>query len=101
MGGPSAAAYRAAEEARRKRRDALRTRDGVVDLAEWRAAVRSARFLEKQLAGSHAVVCVRPAAAATVGFELRGTLWWRDPDYPGPTAVDEIPVRYRVRGGGW
>jgi hypothetical protein len=41
MGGPSRAGYREAEKRRRARRDALRTRGGVVDLAEWRAALRT------------------------------------------------------------
>jgi hypothetical protein len=76
MGGPSRAGYREAEKRSRARRDALRTRDGVVDLTEWRAALRTVVAVEGLLHGPPWLKSVQLAPAADVGFELRVTMLW-------------------------
>jgi hypothetical protein len=99
MGGPSRESYRAAEEARRKRRAALRTRDGVVDLAELRAAMKAAEYLRTTHGGAPLLLGVRVVVAADVGFELEVALVQDDPRLRLclPCAVNEVPVRVMVR----
>jgi hypothetical protein len=77
MGGPSRAGYREAEKRRRAQRDALRTRGGVVDLAEWRAALRTVAAVEGLLHEPPWLKSVQLAPAADVGFELRVTMLWQ------------------------
>jgi hypothetical protein len=102
MGGPSRESHRAAERARRARRDALRSRGGVVDVAEWRAAVRCAAALEGLLHAPPWLVDVRVAAAEEVGLELVVTLLWESEDARRclPRSVDDLPVRVVVRNPG-
>jgi hypothetical protein len=102
MGGPSRAGSREAEKRRRARRDALRTRDGVVDLAEWRAALRTVSAVEGLLHAPPWLKSVQLAPAADVGFELRVTMLWDSADARMclPASVDGVPVRVLVRNPG-
>lgn len=99
MGGPSRESYLAAEKRRQERLDALRTRGGVVDLAEWRKALGAVGGLERLLGDPPWLLDVRLAAAGDVGFELVVTLLWDTPQgrICLPTRVDDIPVRIVVR----
>jgi hypothetical protein len=99
MGGPSRESHRAAEEAKKKRIAALRTRDGVVDLAELRAAQKAAEYLRTALGQLSLVLGVRVVVAAEVGFELVMTLARDDRRVRVclPSAVNDIPVRVEVR----
>ena len=99
MGGPSLESHRAAEEAKKKRIAALRTRDGVVDLAELRAAQKAAEYLRTALGPLSLVLGVRVVVAAEVGFELVMTLARDDRRVRVclPSAVNDIPVRVEVR----
>jgi hypothetical protein len=99
MGGPSRASYLAAEKRKAARRAAMRTRDGVVDLAEWRAALPCVAAIERLLQGSLWFLGARIAPADDVGFELRVTLL-QDSEQARmclPTAVNDVPVRVAVR----
>ncbi|BDG02876.1 hypothetical protein [Anaeromyxobacter oryzae] len=98
MGRPSRESYLAAE----KRRRALRTRDGIVDLAEWRAALPAVAGLERLLHDPPWLEGVRLAPAAKVGFELRVTILSDSAEARAclPTAVNEVPVRVIVRNPG-
>lgn len=49
MGGPNREAYLADKTRKEARRAALRTRDGVVAMDEWRDALESKRCLETLL----------------------------------------------------
>lgn len=99
MGGPSLESYRAAEAARKKRLAAMRTRGGIVDLAEWRAARRTAEFLQATHERLPLLLGIRVVVSRDVGFELEVTLVWDDPTVRVclPSAVDDIPVRVVVR----
>lgn len=103
--GPSVEAYRAAAaaeaEALRRRIAALRTRDGVVDLAELREALRTADFLRATCGRLPLLIGVRVVVAAEVGIELEVTIA-RDDDLTRrclPTRVNDVPVRVVVRSG--
>ncbi len=99
MGGPSLESYRAAEEAKRKRRAALRTRDGVVDLAELRAAQKAAEFLRSTIGSAPLFLGVRVVVAPEVGFELEVKLAREDRPLRRclPCSVNDVPVRVVVR----
>jgi hypothetical protein len=99
MGGPSRESYLAAKARQQARLDALRTRAGVVDLAEWRTALRTVAALERLLHDPPWLLGVRLAPADDVGFELRVTLLWDSPQARMclPRAIDDVPVRVRVR----
>src|SRR5512143_1819228 len=99
MGGPSRESYLAAQKQRQDRLDALRTRGGVVDLIEWRIALRAVAGLERLLGDPPWLVGVRLAAAREVGFELVVTLLRETPQARMclPSHVDDIPVRIVVR----
>jgi hypothetical protein len=102
MGGPSRAAYREAEKRRRARRDALRTRGGVVDLTEWRAALRTVAAVEGLLHEPPWLKSVQLAPAADVGCDLRVTMLWDSAEARMclPASVDGVPVRVLVRNPG-
>lgn len=102
MGGPSRESYRAAEAARKKRLDALRTRDGVVDLAEWRAALPAVDFLRSMYGRLPLVLEVRLVPSSAVGFEVVVTLASEDRQVRVclPSAVNDVPVRIEVRNPG-
>jgi hypothetical protein len=102
MGGPSRESYRAAEAARKKRLDAMRTRDGIVDLEEFRVAQRTALWLEQLVGSSPSFLSARLVPAPTAGFELRLTLVRDDPDLRLclPSSVDDVPVRVIARNAG-
>jgi hypothetical protein len=99
MGGPSRAGYLEAEKRRRAQRDALRTRGGVVDLADWRAALRTGAAFEGLLHEPPWLKSVQLAPAADVGFELRGTMLWDSAKARMclPASVDGVPVRVLVQ----
>ncbi len=99
MGGPSLESQRAAEERRKARLAAMRTRNGVVDLAEWRAARHAADFLRSTHGDLPLFLGIRVLVSRSVGFELEVTLVRDDPMVRRciPTAVNEVPVRIVVR----
>jgi hypothetical protein len=99
MGGPSLESYRAAEAARKKRLAAMRTRGGIVDLAEWRAARRAAEFLQSTHGRLPLLLGIRVVVSRDVGFELEVTLVRDDPAVRVclPSAVNDVPVRIVVR----
>ncbi len=99
MGGPSLESHRAAEERRKARLAAMRTRDGVVDLAELRAARHAADFLRSTHGDLPLLLGIRVFVAKSIGFELEVTLVRNDPMVRRciPTAVNEVPVRIVVR----
>jgi hypothetical protein len=71
MGGPSGESHLAAQKRRQERLDALRTRGGIVDLAEWlKALPPTVNCLERLLHESPWLLGVGLAAANDVGFEL-------------------------------
>jgi hypothetical protein len=80
----------------------MRTRDGVVDLAEWRAAIPAATALEGLLHDPPWLLGVRLAPAEVVGFELRVTLLWETPQARMclPSGINDIPVKLIVRNPG-
>jgi hypothetical protein len=102
MGGPSRESYLAAKKRRQERLDALCTRGGIVDLAEWRKALGIVGALERLLHDPPWLLGVRLAAADEVGFELRVTLLWDSPEARMclPSAVNDVPVRIVVRNLG-
>jgi hypothetical protein len=102
MGGPSRESYLAAKKRQQERLDALRTRGGVVDLAEWRKKLGAVACLERLLHDPPWLLSVRLAAAGEVGFELQVTLLWDSPQARMclPTAVNDVPVRIVVRNAG-
>lgn len=102
MGGPSLESSRAAEEARRNRLASLRTRDGVVDLDEWRAALRAAKFLQSLHGRLPVLLGIRVLVSRSVGFELEVTIVRDDPMVRRciPTAVNDVPVRVVARNPG-
>jgi hypothetical protein len=99
MGGPSRESYQAADKAKRRRLDAMRTRDGVVDLAEWRAAVRAAQWIEVIFETAPSFLGARVALAERAGFELHVVLLWDDRQLRAcfPSSVNEVPVVIDVR----
>lgn len=99
MGGPTEESYRAAEERRKARLAAMRTRDGVLDLAEWRAARHAADFLQSTHGDLALLLGVRVLVSRNVGFELEVTLVRDDPMVRRciPSAVNDVPVRIVVR----
>jgi hypothetical protein len=102
MGGPSRESYLAAQKRKQERLDALRTRDGVVDLAEWRSALRAAAGLQNLLHDPPWLGGVRLAPAPEVGFELRVTMLWESHQARMclPSSVDDVPVRVMVLNPG-
>lgn len=102
MGGPSRESYLAAKKRKQERLDALRTRGGVVDLAEWRKALRTVAGLTGLLQNPPWLGAVRLAAAEEVGFELHVTLLWDSPQARMclPCSVDDVPVRVLVLNPG-
>jgi hypothetical protein len=99
MGGPTRESYLAAEERKRQRIAALRTREGVVDLAEWRKALQARVALERLLQDPPWLMRVQLAAAAEVGLELRVELLWDSPEARLclPSSVNDTPVKVTVR----
>ncbi|HET9553235.1 MAG TPA: hypothetical protein VFP50_09730 [Anaeromyxobacteraceae bacterium] len=99
MGGPNVEAYRRAAEQERRRIAALRTRDGVIDLAELRAARVAADFLRGTYGRLPLLVGIRVVLAAQVGFELEVAIAREDhlTRVGLPTAVNHVPVRVVVR----
>ncbi|HYG66017.1 MAG TPA: hypothetical protein VD838_00110 [Anaeromyxobacteraceae bacterium] len=99
MGGPSRESYLQAEAAKRERIAAKRTRDGVVDLAEWRHAVKMARHLVEHFGNAPWLLEVRVAEGEIEWLELHvittRELEW--PDRPGITALDDLPIRFISR----
>lgn len=102
MGGPSRESYLAAEERKRQRIAALRTRDGVVDLAEWRKALGAVSALERLLQDPPWLLRVRLVTAPEVGFELRVELLWDSPEGRMclPSSVNDVPVKRVVLNPG-
>jgi len=98
MGGPSRESYLAAQERKRQRLAALRTREGVVDLAEWRKALRAGAALEGLLHEPPWLLRIRLAPAPEAGFELRVELLWDAPQARMclPCSIDDIPVKVVV-----
>jgi hypothetical protein len=98
MGGPSRESYRRAEERKQARLAALRTRDGVVDLAEWRKVLPVQAWLEGHVGDFPAVLRVRLAPAPHVGFVVRVVLVTDSEAVRMalPTAVDDVPVEVVV-----
>jgi hypothetical protein len=94
-------AYQRAEEARAERRRRLRTRDGVVDLSEWREAKRAERFARETFGGISWVSSICVALAEDVGFAMEVVLVQDSPTFRRclPSAVNEIPVRVRGPAG--
>lgn len=99
MGGPSRRSHLAAQVRERRRLAALRTRHGVVDLAEWRKARRAAAALEGLLHEPPWLLEVRLVPAATAGLELRVVLLRDSPAarLSLPRSIDDVPVRIVVR----
>ncbi len=102
MVGPSRESVLAAQKRLQERRDALRTRDGVVDLEEWRAARRAVAGLVALLRDPPWLVGVRLAPAEDVGVEVRVTMLWDSPEgrLRLPASLDDIPVRVVVLNPG-
>jgi hypothetical protein len=99
MGGPSPESYRAAKAALQRRLDAMRTRDGVVDLAEWRAALSAVGCFHSMFGMLPLLLDVRLVPSSSVGFELVVTLARdaREVRICLPSAVNDVPVRVVVR----
>jgi hypothetical protein len=98
MGGPSRESLLRSEEARKKRLAAMRTRNGVVDLAEWRAALRAAEFLRMTHGAVPLLLEVRLAVAREVGFEVVVRLVRDDTMLRRclPRSVNDVPVHVEV-----
>lgn len=95
-------AQRKSEERRQQRLAAMRTREGVVDLAELRVARRALDYARSVVGAMPLVLDVRLVAAAEVGFEVVVTLV-RDSHEVRvclPSRVDDVPVRVVVRNAG-
>jgi hypothetical protein len=88
-----------AEAAREQRRATLRTRDGVVDLAEWRVARKAAAALDELLGHPAWLLEARVVPASELGFELRVTVLIDDPVVLAclPTWVNDVPLRVTAR----
>lgn len=99
MGGPSRESYLAAQKRKAARLAAMRTRGGVVGLAEWRAALPCVAAIERLLHGPPWLLAVRLAPAGDVGFELRVTLLWdaEEARMCLPKSVNDVPVHVVVR----
>jgi hypothetical protein len=78
---------------------AMRTRDGVVDLAELREARRTAEFLRSSVGKLPLFHDVRVVLAAEDGFELEVSLLResRQVRVCLPSSVNDVPVRVVVR----
>lgn len=102
MGGPSRESWLKAEEARKKRLAALRTRDGVVDLGEWRTALRAAEFLRLTHGAVPLLLDVRLVVARDAGFEVVVRLVREDTMLRRclPRSVNDVPVRVEVTNPG-
>lgn len=94
-------AYLADKARKEARRAALRTRDGVIDLTEWRAAAQAKHALEKLMGWADWLLEVRVAASKAIGCELVATLLWdaEQARVSMPSAVDDVPVRVEIRNG--
>jgi hypothetical protein len=98
MGGPSRESYRRSQAAKQRRLDALRTRGGVVDLAEWRAALRTLEYVRAVVRQFPIALDVRLAVASGAGFELVVTLVQDDRRIRAlPSSANDVPVRVEVR----
>ncbi len=99
MGGPTRESCKAAEKARARRRAALRSSPGLVDLREWRAARDALRALDRFVAWSSWVLSTSVVPGADGKLELRVTLLQdsREVRMCLPSAVNEIPVQIVVR----
>jgi hypothetical protein len=99
MGGPTRESYKAAAEVRAKRRAALRSRPGVVDLCEWRSARDALRALDRFVTWSDWVLSTSVVPGADGTLELRVTLLRdsREVRMCLPSAVNEVPVQVVVR----
>jgi hypothetical protein len=89
--------YRRAQQAKAERRSRLRTRDGVVDLAEWREALRAERFARETFGGAPWVASIRAAPAEDVGIVIEIVLLQDAPLHRRclSSEVNEVPVRVR------
>lgn len=98
MDGPGVEAYDAAA-ARERRRASMRTRDGVVDLAEWRVARKAAAALAELLDHAAWLLEARVVPSSTVGFELHATVLVYEPALLAciPSHVNDVPVRVVAR----
>jgi hypothetical protein len=101
MGGPNAESYRKMREAQAARRAALRTRDGVVDLSEYRDARKAAQALRGMLHEPTWLLGVSVVVAAEVGLEIIVDILREDEMLRRclPSSVNEVPVRVVVRNG--
>ena len=77
----------------------MRSRDGVVDIAEWRIAQRAARALEGLLHEPPWLLGVRVVTSQSVGFEIVVTLVRDERDIRMclPSSIDDVPVRVVAR----
>lgn len=94
--------YLDAEAGREARRAAMRTRDGVIDLAEWRIARKAAATFAELVNHAAWLLEARVVPAATVGFELHVVLLVDDPLILAclPSHVNDVPVRIVTRSAG-
>lgn len=99
MGGPNREAYLADKARKEARRAALRTRDGVVALDEWREALRAKRCLEELLGSPEWLLGIRVAPSPTVGVRLVVTFLWNSAQGHMclPSAVNDVEVVEKVR----
>jgi hypothetical protein len=102
MGGPSREAYLADKARQEARRAALRTRDGVVALDEWRDALEAKQCLEKLLGCPDWLLGIRVTPSPTVGVQLVVTFLWDSAQghMCVPSAVDDVEVRVELRNAG-
>ncbi len=94
--------YLDSEAAREARLAAMRTRDGVIDLAEWRVARKAAAAFAEIVNHAPWLLDARVVPASTVGFELHVTLLVDDPLILAclPTHVNDVPVRIVAKHAG-
>ena len=97
MGGPSRESYLAHLERQRAKLDALRTREGVVDLAEWKALEPKVRaWAERFLAGEPWFLGVRLAPAPDVGFVIVVRASFPPPSSWLHSTLEAFPFRFEV-----
>jgi hypothetical protein len=84
------------------RRAALRTRDGVVALDEWREALKAKQGLEKLLGNPEWLLGIRLAPSPTVGVRLVVTFLWDSAQARMcvPCSVNDVEVVEEVRNAG-
>ena len=101
MSGPSKESYLAAKARKQARMDAMRTRDGVVDLEEWRAtAPKVGAWVERHLTVEPWFLGARLVAAPDVGFVL--VIAASFPPSPSwlHSSLSDIPFCFVVRNPG-